>query len=161
MTSSNGIGAAASNAGPVTSAIRPTFDMTAVTAFWMSGSARLMRSSEVFMRGMTAVARLEAELGQQFLQRGMIAMQTTALETKPDQAARGQFDPALLDVGGLITTMRKITEEFQQTISDSTQALLDVSTPAQQQSVAASIHIGDPIVRRGQASVGTAEIAAE
>lgn len=149
MTSPNGNGAALNGALPTASALQPKFDLAAVTTFWMSSSARLMRSSEILMRGMTEVGRLEAELGQQYLQRSMSALQTPVLGTKPDQLARTQMDHAMQNVDGLVTTMRKIADQFRHTIEASTQALFEVSTPAAPaQSLAASIHIDDPIVRR-------------
>jgi hypothetical protein len=148
MTNANGNGAAANGAMHAMSTLQPKFDAAAMTAFWMSGSARLMRSSEVFMRGMTEVARLEAELGQQFLQRGMIGLRTASLGAKPDQFARAEIDQAALDVDSLITTMRKIADEFRHTIHESTQALFDVAGPQREQSVAASVHSEETAAKR-------------
>jgi hypothetical protein len=147
----NGNGAAVNGAMPTPTVIPSKFDTTAMTTFWMSGSARLMRSSEVFMRGMTAVAKLEAELGQQYMQRAMAALQTFGLGAMPDQRARAQIDQTMLGLNSLITTMLKIADEFRQTVNESTQALFDVSSPGPQQSLAASIHIDDPAAKGKQA----------
>ncbi len=160
MTNSNGNGAASNGAAsngamPPLGVTTAKFDTTAMTTFWMSGSARLMRSSEIFMRGMTAVARLEAELGQQVLQRGMAAFRMPGLGVKPEELARTQIDQTMLDVESLMTTMRSIADEFRHTINDSTQALFDVPSTAPEPSFAASIHIEDPVPRRRPAPGAT------
>jgi hypothetical protein len=143
MTSPNGIDAAIPN-----TAIQPKFDVSAMATFWMSNAARVMRSSEIFMRGIGEVTRLEAELGQQYWQRSLGELQMQALVTKPDQLARTRIDQTMQDVESLIVTMRKIADEFRHAINESTQALLDVPRPEQEQSLVASIHIDDPVIRR-------------
>lgn len=149
MTSPNGNGAGLNGALPTASTFQSRFDPTAETIFWMTSSARLIRSSEILMRGMTEVGRLEAELGQQYLQRSMGALQTPELGTKPDKLARAQMDYAMQNVEGLVTTARQIADQFRHTIEASTLALFEVSAPAAPaQSLAASIHIDDPVVRR-------------
>jgi hypothetical protein len=52
------------------------------------------------------------------------------------------------DVESLIVTMRKIADEFRHAINESTQALLDIPNPEQEQSLVSSIHIDDPAIRR-------------
>jgi hypothetical protein len=148
MTSPNGDGAVPNAAMPPTSVIQATFDPAAVATFWMSSSARLMRSAEIFMRGMTEIGRLEAAFGQQYLQRGMTALHTPALGTKPDELTRSQIDQTMHDVETLITTMRKIADELRHTINDSTQALFDISSPGPEPCLSAAIHIDDPVVKR-------------
>jgi hypothetical protein len=123
-------------------------DTAAVTEFWLSSSARLMRSSEVFMRGMAAVGRLEAELGQEFLNRRMASFQATGLHVKPDERVRAQIGQTVEEFDSLVTGLRKIADEFRHTLNDSTQALFDVAAPPPAQSMAASIHIDEPPFKR-------------
>jgi hypothetical protein len=142
MTNANGNGAM-----PHTRAAQPSFDPAAGMALWMSSTARLMRAGGIFMRGMTEVTRLEAELGQQYMQRGMAAMQSAASGAKPGQLGRTQIDQAMQDVDGLITTMRKITDQVRHMLGESTQALLDVADQAAELSPAAAVH-DDPSAAR-------------
>ncbi len=143
MSSSNGNARAAG-----ASLIPDKLDAAAVTEFWLSGSARLMRSGEVFMRGMAAVGRLEAELGQELLHRRMARFQTPSLTAKPDERVRAQIDQTVQEFDSLVEGLRKIADEFRHTINDSTQALFEAKNPAPQQSMAASIHIDEPSFKR-------------
>jgi len=96
---------------------------------------------------------LEAELGQQYVQRTIGAMQTPVFGMKPDQLMRAQVDQATQNVDSLVTAMRKIADAFRHTIEESSQALFDgAPKPAAEQSFAASIHIDDPVVRRKPAA---------
>ncbi len=158
MTNPTGNGAASNGATPAAGMMTAAFDPAAVTSFWMSSSARMMRSGEIMVRGMTEVARLEAELGQQYLQHSLSVLQTPVLSARPDQLARTQADHAMQNVEVLLNTMRKMSDQFRQTIEESTQALFDMpATRAPAQSLAASIHITDPVVKRRAASA--AELA--
>ncbi len=153
MTSPNGNGAPPNGAAHTTIASPPKFDPTAMTSLWISSSAGLMRASEILRRGMTEVARLEAELGQQYVQRTIGAMQTPVFGMKPDQLMRAQIDQATQNVDSLVTAMRKIADAFRHTIEESSQALFDgAPKPAAEQSFVASIHIDDPVVRRKPAA---------
>jgi hypothetical protein len=125
----------------------PPFDTAAITTMWMSSAARLMRANEIFMRGMSDVARMEAELGQHILQRGMGVLQTSKLGARPEQVMRTQMDQTMLTVDHLITSMRQIADEFRHTVGESTQALFDVSHAAQVPSAAASVHADSALVK--------------
>ncbi len=150
MTSPNGK-AALNDPTPATNEMQTRFDPAAVTAFWMSSSARMMRSSAILMQGMTEVARLEATLGQQCLQRSMSALHGSVHGAKPDQMARMEVDEAMQNVDSLITTMRKISDQFRHTLWGSTHALFDNAAAVSEPSFAASIHVDDPVVKRKSA----------
>ncbi len=159
MISSNGNGAAANRGMPATSENQPKFDVSAMATFWTSSSARLTRSSEILMRGMTELAWLETKLGQQCLQRAIGTLQTPALGMQPDQLMRTQIDQTLQDVDGLSTTMRKIADQFWHTITGSTQALFDVSGSPSTQSLGTSIDVDDTVVKRKPAPAAAGQSA--
>jgi hypothetical protein len=123
------------------------FDPAAITAFWQSSVARLMRSGEVFRRGMTEVARLETELGQHLLQRGMAGFKPLALGGEPEERVRAQFDHATQEFESLITSLRKIADESRNAYSDATLALFETASPAAHQFPPAAPKIAEPVIK--------------
>jgi hypothetical protein len=105
-------------------------DAAAVTAFWQSGATRWLRSSEIIMRGMAQVARLEGELGRNLLQLALAGMKTPAVAGKPEEGAHAQLDTATQEFAGLITSLRKIVEESRNICNAATLALFEAGSPA-------------------------------
>jgi hypothetical protein len=122
-------------------------DPAAVASFWQSSMARLMRSSEIFRRGMTEVARLETELGQQLLQRGMVGFKPPALGGEPEARVREQFDQATQEFESLIISLRRIADESRTAYSDATLALFETSSPAKDQFPPAAPHVDEPLIK--------------
>lgn len=138
------------------------FDAAAVTAFWQSSAARLMRSSEVFMRGMGHVARLETELGQQLLQRGMAGLKTPAFGGELQARAREQSSHVTQEFESLIVSLRKIADESRNTCSDATLALFEAASPAVPPAPPAAPHIDAPVIKpKPNAATAAAARAAE
>lgn len=157
MSHSNGHDTAAKNETPFTGMISPKFDPAAVAAFWQSSSARLMRSTEVFIRGMVGVARLEAELGQQLLQRGVVGHKTPSSSAAEEQAG-AQAGQATQEFEKIIAGLRKIGEESRNTCREATFALFGApgSAPshADLQSKPAET-LAREVVARGRAALNT------
>jgi hypothetical protein len=125
-------------------AMSKTFDAGAVVAFWHDSAARLMRSNELFMRGMSEVARLEAELGQHLLERGMAGLKAPTSGGKPEERARTQLGEATAAYESLLTNLRKIADESRKACHDATLALFDEARPAAAAAMADVPHVGEP-----------------
>ena len=115
-----------------------TFDAAAVTALWRSHATRWMRSSQVLMRGMAEVARLEGELGRNLLQVAMAGIKTPSFGGKPGERAREQLSVAAQEFAGLIASLRKISDESRNVCNEATLALFDGASPA--------AHLSEPVV---------------
>jgi hypothetical protein len=155
MTSNSENGAASNGAMPPDGVSRPGFDPASVTQFWLSSGARLTRSGEAVWRGVTAIARLEAEFVQHVLQRGMAGLQPPGLGTRPDAFLRARLEETGLAAERLIATMGKIGDECRETMSEVAEALFEGAGPAAPPSPAAA-----PVVWRQPAAVAAAPDAA-
>ena len=147
MSNLNGNGTAQNGSAPHFTLTPPNFDAGAVAAFWQSSAARLLRSSEVFMRGMAEVARLEAELGQQLLQRGMAGLKIPPQGEALEERARAQLGHASHEFESLIASLRKIGDESRSAYRDATLALFDTGSPAGPKNSSAGRHIDDPVIK--------------
>jgi hypothetical protein len=123
------------------------FDGAAITAFWQSGATRWMRSSEILMRGMAEVARLEGELGRNLLQVAMAGMKTPSFAGKPEERARDQLGTATHEFAGFVTSLRKITEESRKSCKDATLALFEAGSPAAHPSEPVVPHTAEPLTK--------------
>lgn len=160
MSSLNGNGAAPNGGTTHSNLTPPNFDAGAVVTFWQSSAARLMRSKEVFMRGMAEVARLEVELGQRLLQRGMVGLRMPASGEAAQDRARVQLNHATQEFESLVASMRKIGDEARGAYRDATLALFDAALPPAQQFPPAAADIDGLLVKPKPAPLAATPVRA-
>jgi len=145
MSDPNEIGAKPNGNTFPASFAAPKFDPAAVSAFWQSSAARLMRSSEIFMHGMAEVARLEAEIGQQLLQRVMGNLKAPATDAKPEERAQEQLNQAMQACESLITRLRNMANKSWHVCNDATMALFE--TGYRSEALPPALHMNEPILQ--------------
>jgi hypothetical protein len=114
------------------------FDPLAALQFWQKSASRFSRANEVLVRGFTAAARLQVELGQELIQSQLSAFTQITPGEKPESILKTQIAHQTEDAHHLFEAIRKISDEIRLSFTEASRTLLETEAPAPAESIAAS-----------------------
>jgi hypothetical protein len=109
-----------------------------VMRFWTDSASRFSRANKVLVRGFTAAARMQVELGQELIQSQASAFKQITPREKPEAILKSQIAHQAEETEHLFEGIRKISDEIRHSFTEATRTLIATEAPAPAESVAAA-----------------------
>ena len=113
------------------------FDPLVALRLWQKSTSRFSRANELLVRGFTAAARIQVELGQELIQSKVSAITKINPGDKPEAILKTQIVHQSEEAQHLFEAIRKISDEIAQSFTEATRTLLETEALVPAESVAA------------------------
>jgi len=92
------------------------FDAANAMQFWTNSASRFSRANKVLVRGFTAAARMQVELGQELIQSQASAFKQITLGEKPAAMLKSQIAHQTEETEHFFEGIRKISNEIRHSL---------------------------------------------
>jgi hypothetical protein len=137
MNATNGTASHNGDASTFLNIVAPKFDPLAAMHLWQQSAARFSRANEQLMRGLTAAAQMQVELGQKLMHRQFSSVKNLSTGANPVSVLNGQIAKSSEETENLVISLRKISDEIRLGFTQATRILFEEKAPDAHESLAA------------------------